>query len=89
MKNAQFSGKPSMHLVIINALQILRASVTKANASPAEVHQDRIDFNRFLVLGICHKLLRILEPVHYAAVYLNPGVGRIPDFNQFIPYNLE
>ena len=78
-----------MHLVIMDALKILKAAGKKANASPGEVVNDIVDFNRYLVLGTCHKVLRILEPIHYAAVYLNPGMGHIPDFNKFIPHGEE
>ena len=78
-----------MHLVIMDTIKILVAAVKSANASPAQLHGDIIDYNKFLVLGICHKVLRVLEPVHYAAVILNPGIGRNPDFNKFIPYGAE
>ena len=81
--------KPNMHHVILDALKILKAAVAKASASPVEVLSDIIDFNKYLVLGICHKLLRVLEPIHYAAAFLNPGIGHVPDFNNFIPYGEE
>ena len=78
-----------MHHVVLDALKVLNAAVAKANASPVEVISDIIEFNQYLVLGICHKLLRVLEPIHYAAALLNPGMGHIPDFNKFIPYGAE
>ena len=70
----------------MDSIKILFAAVKGANASPTELLADIIEFNRYLVLGICHKVLRVLKPIHYASVLLNPGMGHIPDFNNFIPY---
>ena len=76
-------------MVALDAIKILKGELKKTDSSPSDVHVDIIAFNRFLVLGLCHKLLRVLEPIHYAAIYLNPGVGHILDFNKVIPYRSE
>ena len=39
-----------------------------------------------MIMGYCHKALRVLEPVHYAAFYLNPGTGYFPELSDVIPY---
>ena len=41
---------------------------------------------RCLVLGVCHKCLRVLGVPHFAAALLNPGFGKIPDITSYIPY---
>ena len=75
-----------MLLVTMDTIKILIAAVKAANTSPIELLVDIIYFNRFLVLGICHRVLRVLKPIHYAAVFFNPGMGHIPEINKFIPY---
>ena len=40
-------------------------------------------------MGYCHKALRVLEPLHYAAFLLNPGTGYIPDLSDVIPSQEE
>lgn len=44
---------------------------------------------RCLVLGICHKCLRVLGVPHFTATFLNPGVAKIIDINNFLPWDKQ
>ena len=44
---------------------------------------------QLLLLGVCHKCLRVLAPIHFAAAFLNPGFGRIPDINKYLPWDKQ
>ena len=42
-------------------------------------------WSRYQLLGLCHKTLRVLDIPHFAGILLNPGVGYIPDLNDYLP----
>ena len=75
---------PNIHLVIHQILVIL---------AEAKKYIDTMDelgcYWRFIVLGICHKTLRVLEIPHFVSYMLTPCFNKIPDINSLLPWDKE
>ena len=44
---------------------------------------------KFLILGLSHKCLRMLDIPHFAGCLLNPGVGEIKVLNTYLPWDWQ
>ena len=86
-KRSQRTSIPNLHHVLLDTMLILDDLVKLSNS--VEVVDDIRNWARQMIMGYCHKALRVLEPVHYAAFMLNPGTGYIPDLSNIIPYGEE
>ena len=82
IKTAQNSTLPNLHHCILDLIKMLKKLAALADV-PAMRSVNH--WARCLILGICHKCLRVLAAPHFAAAFLNAGFGRIPDLNEFIP----
>ena len=84
LMNTQLTSTPNLHLVLPDLRRILRALLRIVGASRGsnEIKQ----FFKQLILGVAHKCLRVLDVIHYASAYLNPGSGgTIIDINRYLP----
>ena len=87
--HGQRSTKPNMHHCLLDVWKMLTELLVIArpdsDGDQDEINWEIITWARLELLGICHKCLRVLDLPHFAACLLNPGVGHIPDLNEFLP----
>ena len=70
--------------VLVDLMKMFK-QLAKVSDVPEAQMRSVNHFARCLILGLCHKCLRVLQIPHFLAAYLNPGFGRIPDLNAYIP----
>ena len=56
-----------------------------AQKSGSDISEEIALWAKYELLGLCHKILGVLDIPHFAGCLLNPGLGRIPDLNSFLP----
>ena len=83
--HGQRSTKPSIHLCILDLMKMFMELTVLVNTSGTNISDEISSWAQFLLLGLCHKCLRVLEIPHFAGCLLNPGVGWIPDLNDYLP----
>ena len=62
---------------------------TLSSGSGGSISDEISSWAKTLILGLCHKFLRVLDISHFAGILLNPGVGWIPDLNDYLPWGQE
>ena len=84
LMNTQLTSTPNLHLVLPDLRRILRGLLRIIGAS--RVSNEIKQFFKQLILGVAHKCLRVLDVIHYASAFLNPGSGgTIIDINRYLP----
>ena len=87
--HGQLSTLPNIHHCVLDLMHIFTALLPLTESDMDGENLDLMNWTRFLLLGLCHKTLRALDLPHFAACFLNPGVGRIPDLNEFLPWDRQ
>ena len=86
LEHGQLSGKPSIHHCILDLMYMLNELTSIASRSGDGVIDELAMWAKFEILALSHKCLRVLDLPHFAGCLLNPGVGYIPDINEFLPW---
>ena len=91
LKSAMLHGqqvlKPNLHHCILDLMVMLSELGVIASRKLDELTEDISMWARYELLGLCHKALRVLDIPHFCACLFNPGVGYIPDINEFLPWS--
>ena len=74
-----------MHHFVLDLMMMFSELRSVASRDLDDVTEDLTLWARYEILGLCHKVLRALDKPHFAACFLNPGVGHIPDLNAYLP----
>ena len=83
--HGQVSGNPNIHHCVLDLMVMLTDLRPLAEQGLEGDQNEIVQWARCEILGICHKCLRALDVPHFAGCLLNPGVGYIPDLNDFLP----
>lgn len=90
LKSALLHGqqvlKPNLHHCILDLMIMFSELRVTASRQLDDLTEDLSMWARYLLLGLCHKVLRVLDIPHFCACLFNPGVGYIPDINEYLPW---
>ena len=86
---SQLTKYPNLHHSVVDVLKILKTLTKKWTEPSARISTDINKWAQYLVLGVCHKCLRVFDVPHFAAFLFDPSLAYIPDLDKFIPYDKE
>ena len=87
--HGQQSTEPNIQHCILDLIMTLSELIPVANREQEGGDNELCLWVRCQILGMSQKCLRVFEIPHFAGCLLNPGVGYIPDINNFLPWQTE
>lgn len=82
--DCQILLQPNIHLGIHQVIKILKEARKHTDGNTELAH-----YWRFIVIGVCHKVLRVFDVPHFTAYLFSPCFNEIPDLNNFLPWNKQ